>query len=75
MENAKNTHLKIGIKPFLVKICYFADDKFPLQVAILNYMFPPKGRIRIKNKGHWKFSTIESFEGMIKLVKVQLFIY
>lgn len=47
-------------------ICYiFLDEKFPIQFLLLNYLLPPRGRTK-----NWKFSVLESIEGVILHVQV-----
>ncbi|CAG9765773.1 unnamed protein product [Ceutorhynchus assimilis] len=44
------------------------DSKITTQITLLPHLIPPKGRTIIEKK-HWKFSTQESIESLVVLVK------
>ncbi|CAG9763967.1 unnamed protein product [Ceutorhynchus assimilis] len=44
------------------------DSKITTQITLLPHLIPPKGRTVIEKK-HWKFSTQESVESLVVLVK------
>lgn len=48
----------------------FIDGKFLTELWTLPYLIPPKGRLVLANKEVWKFSTLETIEGIFVQAKV-----
>lgn len=57
-------------------VYYFADIRFINDLHLLANIIPPKGRTVIRTdsgRKHWKFSILESIEGIIIHCKVRYF--
>lgn len=54
--------------------CISGVSAFAVQLSILPYLVPPKGRCRIGAK-HWKYSIVECVEAILIHVKVNIYVF
>lgn len=49
---------------------FFSDAKFTVQLSLLPYLIPPKGRTKLPDGTHWKYSITETLNAIAHHVKV-----